>query len=361
MNNQIHKSAQAESQIKCTVELAPTTQIVIPKRKPGAQSARAKEVYEAEVEAFCAAIIEIRSNLDFAVSSRGLCYILESHGLAKGDFDIGQKFINECRKSGRLPLNICAEDTRRSAHNLEEIDNADPEEEGKDLIQGLREAHETYFPFSFWDDKDHYIEVMVEKIDLRSLFGPICKEYCIPISNAVGWSDLNQRRRIMKRFAKWEAKGKQCVLLYCGDFDPAGLVISDFLRSNMKEIEDAVKWSPDNLIIKRFGLSYEFIIEQGLTWIDNLETSSGKYPLNDRRHADHKKPYVQNYLKRYGVRKVEANALVVRTQEGRELCRAAINQYVSEDAPEDYRRTMEPKGEELRQIIETALGPQEAE
>ena len=347
-----------KSQIDCTVELAKPTLLTIPKRKPGAQSARAKEVYEAEVEAFCAAIIEIRSNLDFAVSSRGLCYILESRGLAKGDFDTGQKFINECRKTGRLPLNICAEDSRRSAQNLETIDKAEPKDEAAALIQGMRDAYETYFPFSFWDDKDHYIEVMVEKIDLRSLFGPICEEYCIPISNAVGWSDLNQRRRIMRRFARWEAKGKQCVLLYCGDFDPGGLVISDFLRSNMEEIEDAVKWSPDDLIIKRFGLSYEFIIEQNLTWIDNLETASG-YRLDDPRHKDHKKPYVQNYLERYGARKVEANALVVRPTEGRDLCRAAINQYVPDTTPAEYKAALAPKREVLRQMIEMAICPKE--
>jgi hypothetical protein len=30
----------------------------------------------------------------------------------------------------------------------------------------------------------------------------------------------------------------------------------------------------------------------GLTWIDNLETSNGKYPLDDPRHRDYDKPYV---------------------------------------------------------------------
>ena len=92
-----------KSQIDCTVELAKPTLLTIPKRKPGAQSARAKEVYEAEVEAFCAAIIEIRSNLDFAVSSRGLCYILESRGLAKGDFDTGQNSLMNAGKPDAFP------------------------------------------------------------------------------------------------------------------------------------------------------------------------------------------------------------------------------------------------------------------
>jgi len=49
---------------------------------------------------------------NFDVSSRGWCYLIESHGLKKGDFDKAQNLINDCRKSGRLPIGICCEDER---------------------------------------------------------------------------------------------------------------------------------------------------------------------------------------------------------------------------------------------------------
>ena len=123
---------------------------------------------------------------------------------------------------------------------------------------------------------------------------------------------------MMERFAEWEADGKQCVLLYCGDHDPGGLHISDFLRANLQDLEKSVGWSPRNLIIDRFGLDFDFTEANGLTWIDNLETSSGR-SLADPKHPDHKKPYVQSYLKRFGERKVEANALVARPEAGHEL------------------------------------------
>ena len=93
---------------------------------------------------------------------------------------------------------------------------------------------------------------------------------------------------MMRRFKMWEARGKQCVLLYCGDHDPGGLQISDFLRCNIAGLAIAVGWTPDSLIIARFGLDYDFIEANNLTWIDNLETSS--------KHPDYSKPYVQNYL-----------------------------------------------------------------
>ncbi len=130
--------------------------------------------------------------------------------------------------------------------------------------------------------------MLVEKIDLKSLFAPVVEEFRIPIANSGGWSDLHVRAKMMRRFAHWEARGKQCVLLYCGDFDPGGLQISGFLRKNFADLADAVGWHPDNLIIDRFGLNYDFIQEHNLTWIDNLETGSGQR-LDDQNHPDHDK------------------------------------------------------------------------
>jgi hypothetical protein len=193
--------------------------------------------------------------------------------------------------------------------------------------------------------------MLVEKIDLKSLFVRICAGYHVPIANQKGWADIGLRAEIMERFKYWEKRGKKCVLLYCGDHDPAGLNISEFLKSNLDDISAAVGWYPDDLIIDRFGLNADFIQEQGLTWIDNLATGNGAYPLDDRRHPDHRKDYVQRYLRDYGVRKVEANALVVRPEAGRDLCREAILRYMSADAPTIYQEALDYERERARQGI----------
>jgi hypothetical protein len=321
----------------------------------GAPSAKDKARYQSELAIFCDWILKLDARIDFRVSSRGFGYIMENEGLIdKTEFDIGETIINDARKSGDLPVDICATDQRRVADNVETI-HGDVQTHAAGLISGLRNAHLSYFPFSFWEDQEYYVEQSVEKIDLKSLNGPICAEYFIPITNGAAWNDINSRFQMMERFKYWESRGKKCVLLYCGDFDPAGLQISSFLRSNMQDLAEAVGWDPRNLIIDRFGLNYDFIIDQGLTWIPNLKTS-GKYSLDDPRHREHKQAYVQNYLRSYGVRKVEANALVTRPEAGRELCRAAINRYVPETAPEEYRRAIAPHREQLRQTVEAMLG-----
>ncbi len=62
-----------------------------------------------------------------------------------------------------------------------------------------------------------------------------------------------------------------------------------------------------------------------------------------------------NYIREYGVRKVEANVLVVRPDAGQELCRQAIHQYLSDDAPVDYERKLEPHQVEVQSEIQRLL------
>ncbi len=120
------------------------TLIGLPQRGRGRRSKDAQARYEAELSAFCEAIVQIRSTLDFDISARGWCYILEDHGLTKGDFDKAQSLIADCRKTGLLPLDIVAEDGARSFLNLEVLDSDDPEGQAQAVINYLSRAHLHY-------------------------------------------------------------------------------------------------------------------------------------------------------------------------------------------------------------------------
>src|SRR5262249_17381330 len=242
-------------------------------------------------------------------------------GLDKGQFDDAQGLIVECRRRRLLPMDIVAEDDARAFENLEQLDHDDPVAVAAALCLSVQKWHESYTPISSWDDKNVSLAMVVEKIDLRTLFTPICAEFCIPIANARGWSDLNLRWRILEMIREHVAAGRRFVLLYCGDHDPAGLNISKSLCKNLSELLTHREWLQlmDHLTIDRFGLNADFIAEHNLTWIENLKTGSGG-DLADLRHKDHRCDYVQSYLRKFGPRKVEANALVVRPDAGRKLC-----------------------------------------
>jgi len=330
---------------------------LLPKLPPHRPSATVKAAYQKKVAAFCAKILEVRSRLDFDVGSRGWAYILEGERLIdKDEIDTAQDLINVCRKNGDLPLDICSEDDKRAAENLEDID-ADPTEEAANIYDYVETAEANYTPFSFWDDDDldYYVQMGVEKSNVKNLFAKPCAELYVPIVNLGGWADLNVRAGLMRRFKRKEAEGKRCVLLTFTDHDPGGLHIDKFLRSNLEDMARAVRWAPDDLIIERFGLDYDFIERERLTWIENLATSKGEYSLNDKRHPDHHKAYVQDYLHKYGARKVEADALLKVPKLGRKLCRQAILKYVPASAPQRYLNKLRPAREELRRELDHLL------
>jgi hypothetical protein len=120
------------------------------------------------------------------------------------------------------------------------------------------------------------------------------------------------------------------VLLTCVDHDPGGLHIAEKLAQNLHDVRLAAgcDWDPLDVIeIVRFGLTADFIDEHRLTWIDGLETASGGR-LDNPKHKDHHKPYVQDYLRAFGARKCEANALIVRPEAGRGLCAETLDGYI---------------------------------
>jgi hypothetical protein len=313
------------------------------------RSTTGKALYQQQVEVFYEALLAFAETIDFEVSARGWCYLLENDNVIKKDqFDAVERLLTEGRKNGKLPLDFCAEDDAREFDGVEELDERTPEEEADAVIAYLDKAEEFYTPVSFWEDQPSY---------LQSFFAPICQEFRIPHANARGWSDLHIRANMMRRFAYWEARGKQLVLLYCGDLDPAGLKMSDAIRENMREISGAVGWFPDHVRVDRFGLNKDFIDDQDLTWVNGITTASGG-DLADLNHKFHNFAYVQDYLHTYCVqnpdgtwqgRKVEANALVARPEAGRALLRGTIRRYLPDDAPVRYQAMLAPHREQMRQ------------
>jgi len=60
----------------------------LPRRPRGRPPAARELEYREQVDAFCKPIKKIRSSMNFAVGSRGWCYILENRGvIRKGDFE----------------------------------------------------------------------------------------------------------------------------------------------------------------------------------------------------------------------------------------------------------------------------------
>jgi hypothetical protein len=120
----------------------------VPRRARGRQTASAEACYQAELQRFCARLREIRSRLDFEVGARGWCYLLETERIIdKDEFDDAERLISKCRK----------------------------------IVATIDTAHLYYTPEGFWEDLDHYVEIAVEKADLKSLFVQVAEEFHVVI------------------------------------------------------------------------------------------------------------------------------------------------------------------------------------
>lgn len=322
------------------------TELVLPKSKGKNR--------EQELADFAQALKEISDTIGFRVSSRGWCYILEQtyRLINKDQFDLVENLINQCRKNGLLPVDFTSEEEGRKFSGVEIPETRTPEQKQLDYLRMDLRVEETYTP-DWWDGEEYYIQMLVEKIDLKTLFQPVCHEYHIPIATAKGWASILQRAEYARRFREAEERGLKCVLLYCGDHDADGLRISEFIRKNLEDIMN-VEWNdgiggynPSELTIERFGLNYDFIIANHLTWIDNLITGSGG-DLASPSHRNHHMDYVQEYLRTIGARKCEANAIVTRPQQAGELCRNAIVAYLGRGAGRRFESKRQAVRDRLR-------------
>ena len=290
---------------------------------------------------FAESLVNLSNEIGFRVSSRGWAYILETRRLInKDDFDHITAIINRCRKLGFLPIDFVAEESARAFQGVEIPSDGNVIDEFAQWLRASLRSDEHY-NVDWWEGEKYYIQMVVEKIDLVTLFSPVCEKYHIPIANTKGWSSMLQRAEYAKRFKEAEDRGMKCVLLYYGDHDPDGLRISEFMKMNLYDLA-GIRWNngtsgydPSKLKIQRFGLNASFIKKHKLVWIDNLITGSKKN-LADPKHKNYNMPYVQDYLSEFGEKKCEANSIVTMPVEARKLVEGAIIKILGKDALERF-------------------------
>jgi hypothetical protein len=326
----------------------PPNRLVIPFRGRGRLSVEQRE----RELGFADNLISLARSLDFKLSSRGWCYYLEPHGLAKGDFDKAESLINSLREDGILPIDIVASSQQRVVEGLENVSEHETAEAytkylAAEVLPGFAEE---WTPESQWETQENYIELVVEKIDLVGLFSPIAyEEFGVTVTNMQGWSDPLTRATQMKRFVEHYEAGRCPIVLYFTDHDPDGLRIAHFLKEHYDNLArvywmdgSKIEWTADSVGVERIGLSREMIESWSLTWIDGLVTGSGK-DLGSPSHPNHNFDYVQEYIREHGKRKVEANALVTRVNEARQWLRGILSNYIDASVLNDYNARLETK------------------
>lgn len=290
---------------------------------------------------------------------RGWAYYAEGLGLiTKGEFDRFEKLLTDMRKDGELDPDVIEPDASRVATEVYDFDASTitPERHARYAVNEIGERLLTwtraYHVAGYWDALDYYVEIIVEKKDLVQIFRSTADRYNVRITNGKGDTDIHTRLAMLKRFRDHTEAGRQCVLLAVGDHDPKGLFIVDGLHRTIMSCAGikGLDWDDPEFEVVSVGLTEDQIDDLGLMKIPNLETG-GKLDLSNPSHPDHYKPYVQEYLARFGCWKCEANALVGHPQRAMDLLENAINRFIPAEHPDEIDAENKPAQEQVREEI----------
>lgn len=317
------------------------------------------------------AIERLSRSTGYKFGPRGWAYYAEGLGLiTKGEFDRFESLLTSMRKAGELDHDVIEPDASRIATEVYDFEAAtDTVDEQADyaVSQIGRELNlwaSAYQEHGYWDGLEHYVEMIVEKKDLVQIFQRTANRFNVRITNGKGDTDIHSRLAMLKRFRDHYYEGRRPILLAIGDHDPKGLYIVEGLQrtlmscANIKglewpELQDPEDFGlePEDLFqVVNIGLTEHQIEDLGLMKIENLETGGGK-DLSDPSHADYDKPYVQRYIRRFGVWKCEANALVGDPAGAEQLLEDAITEFVPIDHPQDIKERNAPAQDRVRDRI----------
>jgi len=311
------------------------------------------------------AIEEMSNDTGYKFGPRGWAYYAEGLGLiTKGEFARFEKLLTDMRKAGELDPNVIEADVSRIATTVHDYEASSYEPEGfaryavDQIKPELESWANSFHEIGYWDNLDYYVEMIVEKKDLLQIFQDTANRHKVRITNGKGDTDIHSRLAILERFRDHSYEGRRPILLAIGDHDPKGLDIVTGLKRTLMSCVNlkGLEWDDPDFDVVNIGLTADQINEMGLMKIPNLETGGGK-DLADRKHADHYKPYVQDYINTHGVWKVEANALVSNPDGAIQLFEDALSEFIPNDHWID-RREENSEGrsavrEEIEQLMKT--------
>ena len=84
-----------------------------------------------------------------------------------------------------------------------------------------------------WEDhSDHYVEVWTESRSLASVLEDDCRELAVALYPSGGFASLSF---IHQSAQEIEYNGKQVVVVYAGDYDPAGVLIDQKIEQGLRK------------------------------------------------------------------------------------------------------------------------------
>jgi hypothetical protein len=228
-------------------------------------------------------------------------------------YEAVQRRMVRLRRDGRVPYNWVTDMSRRgyfvntygsAAHFLKSV--------------------KSQYRADLWHRADYYVEVWVESRSIASVVLDVCQELAVDLYPAGGDSSISFAHEAAQ-IIRQESKGRQVVVLYVGDYDPAGVHIDASLERELRlHLDDCYR-----LDFRRVAITEEQIEEYDL-------------PTKPRKETDTRAPHI--------LETVEAEAMPAHVL--RELLRQEIEDLLPERALEVAKVAEAGERELLQQLAE---------
>jgi len=204
-----------------------------------------------------------------------------------------QNRIAEMRRSRKLPYSWITDATRRGYHT------ATYEDEAEFLLTVARE-----YRADVWRDAAVYCEVWCESRSIAGVIERDCERLAVSLYPAGGFTSMTLAYQSAE-YIRRSARGRQAVIFYIGDYDPAGVLIDVDIEQKLIE-----HLAGDVIIdFRRLGITAEQIIEFDL-------------PTKPRKPGDRRALHIRET--------VEAEAMPAKAM--RKMLRDEIEALLPEDA-----------------------------
>lgn len=229
-----------------------------------------------------------------------------------------QNRVKLLRRADRIPYGWIADSTRMGWHTNTYSSPAD-----------FIRSHAHAYRADLWADSDWYVEVWVESRSIAGVIQDVCQELAVSLYPCGGFASITlayeaaQEIRNTHRYT-----GRQPLILFIGDHDPAGVLIDQALE---KELRKHLRDTP--LLFERIAVTEEQIVDWGL-------------PAKPRKKGDKRALHITET--------VEAEAIPARVL--RDLVRDQIDAMLPDHALAVARTAEESERQHLIQMAELLEG-----
>jgi hypothetical protein len=181
-----------------------------------------------------------------------------------------QDRVVKLRRARRLPFNWITDATRRGHHTPTYRNRAD-------FLRGMM-AH---YRADLWQQSNFYCEVWTESRSIAGVVEDDCRELAVSLYPAGGFSSITLAYQSAETINHY-ARGRPVVILYIGDYDPAGVLIDVALQRELREHLD-----PDiELHFIRIGITANQIEQYNLPSKPRKETDRRALHIRETVEAE---------------------------------------------------------------------------